>query len=344
MNKVLVIQTAFIGDAILTLPMIQKLKEIFDNVELQVLCIPSTQEIFSASPYVDEIIVYDKKGKDKSLFSLIKLISKIWSEKYSRIYSPHRSFRTSLIVKFSSVKLTFGFDNSSLKGVYNYLIKYDSKKHELQRNLDLIGYSYDSDGWKIKPELNLLKVKVTPLEKIFVNYNSKSKYAVVAPGSVWKTKRYPAEFYLSIIKYLVARKYFVLLIGGEKDKVLCESFESEFSENVKSVAGKFSLTESVLLLANAAILISNDSAPTHLGMCADIPVLTIYCSTVPDFGFFPYNVASNYISYNDLACKPCGIHGHNKCPVGTFECAFKLKPEVVISKIEEMLNDRNKKL
>ena len=344
MNKILVVQTAFIGDAILTLPMIQKLKEILNDINIQVLCIPSTQEIFSASPYVDKVIAYDKKGRDKSLLSLIKLISKIRSEKYSRIYSPHRSFRTSLIVKFSGVKLTFGFNSSSLKGVYNYIIKYDSKKHEIQRNLDLIGYSYDSESWKIKPELNFSGIKAIPLEKIFVNYKSRSKYIVVAPGSVWKTKRYPAEFYLSIIKYLVGRKYFVLLLGGEKDIALCNSLESEFRENVKSVAGKFSLTESVLLLSNAEMLISNDSAPTHLGMCADIPVLTIYCSTVPDFGFYPYNAASSYISYNDLTCKPCGIHGHEKCPVGTFECAFKLEPEIVISKIEEMLNDRNKKL
>ena len=341
MNKILVIQTAFIGDAILTLPMIQKLKEIFNNVELHVLCIPSTKEIFSASPYVDKVIVYDKRRKDKNFISLMKLISRIRSEKYSRIYSPHRSFRTSLIVRFSGIKLTFGFDSSSFKNAYHYLIKYDPAKHEIQRNLDLIGYSYDSESWKIKPELNFSGAKVTPLDKIFVNYSSKAKYIVVAPGSVWNTKKYPAEYYLSIIKYLVSKKYFVLLIGGEQDKVLCGNIESEFRENVKSVAGKFSLIESVALLKNAEMLISNDSAPTHLGICADIPVLTIYCSTVPDFGFYPYSAASSYISYNDLTCKPCGIHGHKKCPVGTFECAYKLKPEIVISKIEEMLNDRN---
>ena len=151
MNKILVIQTAFIGDAILTLPMIQKLKEIFNNVELHVLCIPSTKEIFSASPYVDKVIVYDKRRKDKNFISQMKLISRIRSEKYSRIYSPHRSFRTSLIVRFSGIKLTFGFDSSSFKNAYHYLIKYDPAKHEIQRNLDLIGYSYDSESWKIKP-------------------------------------------------------------------------------------------------------------------------------------------------------------------------------------------------
>jgi heptosyltransferase-2 len=76
-----------------------------------------------------------------------------------------------------------------------------------------------------------------------------------------------------------------------------------------------------------------------MGMCSDIPVLTLYCSTTSDFGFYPYNAKSSYLSYDDLFCKPCGIHGYDKCPVNTFDCGYLLKPEIVISKIEKMLND-----
>jgi heptosyltransferase-2 len=101
----------------------------------------------------------------------------------------------------------------------------------------------------------------------------------------------------------------------------------------------FSLIEVVELLKKAKILISNDSAPTHLGMCADIPVLTIYCSTLPEFGFYPYNKKSQYLSYNNLACKPCGIHGYDECPLKNFACGNNLKSSFVISKIEEMVND-----
>lgn len=85
------------------------------------------------------------------------------------------------------------------------------------------------------------------------------------------------------------------------------------------------------------LLISNDSAPTHLGMCADIPVLTIFCSTVPGFGFYPYNEQSKTISFSNLDCKPCGIHGYRKCPIETFDCGYKLLPEMVIEKIKKQL-------
>ncbi len=74
-------------------------------------------------------------------------------------------------------------------------------------------------------------------------------------------------------------------------------------------------------------------------MCVDIPVLMLYCSTVPEFGFYPYNDKSFSLSYNDLKCKPCGIHGYDNCPLGTFECAIKLKPAVVMEKIYEILKD-----
>ena len=57
--------------------------------------------------------------------------------------------------------------------------------------------------------------------------------------------------------------------------------------------------------------------------CVQIyPVLTIYCSTVPEFGFYPYNKKSSYISFNDLNCKPCGIHGYEKCPIKSFDCGI----------------------
>ncbi len=74
MEKILIIQTAFIGDAILTLPMIQKLKEKFPQSEIQVIAIPSTLEIFSASPFINEVIIIDKRGKHKSVFSLFNFV------------------------------------------------------------------------------------------------------------------------------------------------------------------------------------------------------------------------------------------------------------------------------
>lgn len=338
MEKILIIQTAFIGDAILTLPMIQKLNEFFPNSQIDVVAIPSTAEIFSASPFVNEVIVLDKKNKHKSYWALIRFSKELRSRNYSRVYSPHRSFRSSFIVMYLNTKETYGFSTSSFKHVYKHLIDYKTTNHEVQRNLDLIGYKYDEETWRIQPNVEIPKTGVQKVEKYFANLDSKREFIAIAPGSIWNTKKYPIEYFEEIIKFLTG-KFIIILIGSEKEKKICDEIASKFDEDVISAAGKFSLLESIEILKKTKILISNDSAPTHLGMCAGIPVLTLFCSTIPGFGFYPYSKKSSYLSYDDLSCKPCGIHGRQQCPIKTFDCGFKLTPKTVISKIEEMLHD-----
>ncbi|HSP88399.1 MAG TPA: glycosyltransferase family 9 protein [Ignavibacteriaceae bacterium] len=338
-EKILIIQTAFIGDAILTLPMIQKLKEIYPESLIDVVSNPVTSEIFSASPYVNEVIILDKRKEHKSIFSTYKFSKGIKEKKYAKLFSPHRSFRTSLIVLLSDIIETYGFDNSSIFHVYKYVIPYNYNAHEVQRNLDLINYKYDENNWRIKPELviqNSYKEKVAQ----FIKDNHLNKNLIaVAPGSIWNTKKYPIEYFEKIIETLNKKGFKIILIGGENDKEVCTNLANINKENIISCSGKLSLLESIEILKKVRLLISNDSAPTHMGMCSDIPVLTLYCSTTFDFGFYPYNAKSSYLSYDDLFCKPCGIHGYDKCPVNTFDCGYLLKPEIVISQIEKMLND-----
>ncbi len=339
MEKILVIQTAFIGDAILTLPMIKALKEKFTGCALDVLAIPSTADIFNASPYIDNVEVIDKRGKQKSFFSLIGFTSRLRKNNYTRVYSPHRSFRTSFIAMNLNVRETYGFSNSSFKYVYKHLIDYNPSHHEVRRNLDLAGFDYNGEGWRILPEIKAPEESVHKVNA-FISQNSiNGKFAVIAPGSVWNTKKYPAEYFAEIIKYLTGSSYKVILIGSAVEKNLCKEIERGAGKGVYIAAGEFSLIETAELIKRSEILICNDSAPTHLGMSAGVPVITLYCSTVPEFGFYPYSENSAYLRVNGLKCKPCGIHGHERCPIKTFECGYRLDPQIVISKIKEMLND-----
>jgi heptosyltransferase II len=334
-EKILVIQTAFLGDAVLTLPMIQKLKEKFVNSYLLVLCIPSTRELFAASPFVDECIVYDKRGQQKSFYNFIKMIKLLRSHKLIRIYSPHRSFRSSLISFFSNAGYTFGFDIAHLSFLYKKKIKYVNNHHEVARNLELIDEDVSAERWRILP---VIKINEDTEEKIkgLLDQTNDRKIAAIAPGSVWLTKIYPQEYFVEIVKYLISMNYFIVLVGGKDDENLCSAIKNFFPSNCNSFAGKLNVIESVALLRKCSILISNDSAPTHLGMIADIPTLTIFCSTIPAFGFYPYNKKSECISYDLLDCKPCGIHGYKACPIKTFDCGVKLIPEKIFTKINRI--------
>lgn len=334
------IQTAFPGDAILTLPFIQELKKQRYGYSIDVLCIPATVEIFNASPAVNSVVPFDKKGKQKSFFSFIKFVKELKLKNYEIVYSPHRSFRSALIALNLGAKESFGFDNSSLKFAFKSTVRYNPDDHEVKRNLTFVDGDYNGDKWKIIPEIKSSQEQKEKVQEFLISKEIK-KFIAIAPGSVWETKKYLAEYYKILIDYFISKSYQIILIGGEQDKILCESLQAESERNVFVAAGKFSLIESIELLRSSSLLICNDSAPTHLGMCAGIPVMTIYCSTVPEFGFYPYNSKSDYISYDKLNCKPCGIHGFRKCPIETFECAGKLTPDLVISKSEKLLSDVN---
>lgn len=334
-EKLLVIQTAFIGDAVLSLPMIEILSKQYPDSVIDVVAILGTKEIFLNSPFVNEVMVFEKRGKHKSVTGIFSFAGEINRKGYAKIFSPHRSFRTSLLVSLSGVKETYGFDTASLNCVYRNKIKYRKEYHEVRRDLDIIKYKSDDENWKIIPQIkgnNDAEEKAASLLK-----EIQGKIVAVAPGSVWETKKYPSESYIELIRLLVSSGYNVVLIGGKEDESLCQSIKDAAKGGVESFAGRLTLTESVFLLKKCNLLISNDSAPTHLSLMASIPVITIYCSTVPSFGFYPYHLNSISLSYTGLPCKPCGIHGLRKCPLGTFECALKLAPQEVFEKANAML-------
>ncbi|HEY6906986.1 MAG TPA: glycosyltransferase family 9 protein, partial [Ignavibacteriaceae bacterium] len=278
MNKFLVIQTAFIGDAILTLPMIQKLKEMNPGCLIDVISIPETAVIFNHSPAVNEVHIFDKHGKHKSAPQVYRFAKFLKQRGYDRIYAPHRSLRTSLLVMLSGVNETYGFNINSMSHVYKHITDYKADRHEVERNLRLIKYPITDDDWKILPEVNIPPETENKIEGFFGELGQQNNFAAVAPGSVWPTKIYPEEYVKEVIGFLKTRFDKVFLIGGEKDRYICEELAEKISGNVKSVAGNFSLIETISLLKRIKLLISNDSAPAHLAMCADIPVLMLYCS------------------------------------------------------------------
>ncbi|AFN73525.1 ADP-heptose:LPS heptosyltransferase II [Melioribacter roseus P3M-2] len=337
-EKILVIQTAFLGDAILTLPLIRKLKDSFPDGVIDVLTIPQSKQIFEYSPYVNDLILYDKR-RDKSLKALFRVVKEIRNREYTRLYSPHRSFRSSLIALMSGSQFRAGFDKAVMSFVYNYQAEYNNAVHEVQRNLRLIGFAENDDSWKIFPEF-VIEEKVLVKIKSFLP-SSEKKVICLAPGSVWYTKRYPR--FDEVIKKLIEENYFVILIGGSEDVSLCDSLSEGYVEtDLISLAGKLTVVESVALLMNCDALISNDSAPVHMAMATDTPVVDVYCSTIPDFGFYPYSRFSSVVSYDGLECKPCGIHGHKSCPIKTFDCGHLLDPDIIIHEMERLLIQKQK--
>lgn len=334
-QKILVIQTAFIGDVILTLPLIQVLRNEL-NAIVDILCVPVTSSLLKNNPYINDIIIYDKKGKDKGYRKLKRIINRIKFLRYDAVISPHRFLRSSYISYKSQVEKRISFDKSSFKFLYTDLVKYDMKKHEILRNLSLLKPLGIEKNEIIKPELfpdDEDKHTVELLLKI-LKIDTNKKFITVAPGSEWMTKRYPEYKYMNLLKYLSGKDIQVVLIGSKKDNELC-SFIVDNCENinVRNAAGKLTLLQSAEMIGKSDLLITNDSAPLHLANAMNTRVFAIFGATVPEFGFYPIGENDLIFETKGLDCRPCGIHGGNKCPVKTFDCMKNISESAIAEQI-----------
>lgn len=316
MKKILIIQTAFIGDVILATAIVEKLKLFYPNSIIHFLLRKGNESLLNNNLHIDRTIIWNKKeNKYRNYFSILKFVRK---EEYTHLINAHRFFSSGFLSTFSKAKEIIGFNKNPLSFCFNKKIPHefgDSKKtiHEVERNLFLIKHLTDD---------SFVKPKLYPSEKDYLKVKNEYSYITISPGSVWFTKQWPSIKWIELINGL-NNKYKVYLIGGKNEISLCEEIKSTSKNNhIEIKAGELSFLESAALMKNARMNYVNDSAPLHICSAMNAPVAAIFCSTVPAFGFTPLSDDSHVFKIQkNLACQPCGLHGKKECPKGHFKCA-----------------------
>ncbi len=348
-KKLLIIQTAFLGDVVLALPMVQTLKNLLPDSEIDFLCIPNTANILENNPTINKIIKFDKKGKDK-LGKLFEVISDVKEVNYDIVLCPHRSFRSALITYYSKAPVRIGFDINALSFFLTHKVKYDSKAHEIQRNLDLItairGIDLAefkiSDKPKLYPTEKDIKIVETLIPERFYRESPSKSVISIAPCSKWYTKQLTKDKSIEIINGLLAKNYPVVLLGGAEDFDYCKELEKEISnELLLNLCGRLTPVQSAAAISHSSVLITVDSAAQHLGAATDTPIVLIYGSTDSSFGFYPLTSKHVIIENNNLTCRPCTDHGRTECPLGHFKCIKDLDTEEIISNTIKLSFEKN---
>lgn len=335
MKRVLVIQTAFLGDVILTLPMVQVLKEARPDCEIDFVSIPDTSGILRNHPDVSSLLVFDKRGKQKSVLSLISFAKELRRRNYDVVLCPHRSLRSGVLSLWTGADVRVGFKNSALKMCFTNLMPWRFGVHDVERNLSLLAPLGIEAGGEA-PRLFPADEDRKAVDDFLGRNGISSPYVVIAPGTVWETKRYPVEMMSEVADRLLKKSFNVILIGGEKDVGLIEHFGG-IGRGVVSAVGKFPVMTSAEIIRRASLLVANDSAPIHIASAFNVPTVAIFGPTVEKFGFFPYHDRSVVVETSGLACRPCTLHGGHRCPIGTFVCMMKIKPEEIVRKSLELL-------
>jgi len=330
-NKVLIIQTAFLGDVILATGLIEQIIHHNPATQIDFLLKKGNESILSHNPHIAEVLILNKQQRISNILSLLK---KIRNKKYDLVVNLHRFASSGILAGLSGAKQIIGFDKNPFSFLYTKRYKHQigsGGQHEVDRNSLLLESIYGT-------KRRLPKMYYSTLEDEQTQPLKSNKYICLAPGSVWFTKRYPKNRWISLINDL-HKDFYIYLLGAPGEFELCEEIKTQSSHNnIVNLAGKLSITASASLMKDATMNLVNDSGPLHIASAVNAPVTAVFCSTIPAFGFGPLSENSSILETTEkLSCRPCNLHGKVACPLGHFNCANTINHHNIVQKINKSL-------
>lgn len=360
-QRVLLVPKGFFGDIVLTSPVFEALKRGAPEIHLTVLVPPQFVDFVSRDPYVDDVLVFDRRKEYAGLQGLKAFAEVLRQRKFDLAYSFHRSPRTSFLLWQAGIPERVGYSSAWLSLLYTTRVRKNDSHHEVVRNLELISNSLSPDVreevralTKSGPSLvsNLFSLRVPELSVDEVSaslagyMSAQQAYVVVAPGSAWETKQWSVEGFRQVVGDLAARGLRVAIVGAPDDSDVCGAVawgQSAPVGAIENLCGRTSLLELIHLVRHARAVICNDSLALHLASATKVPTVAVFCATSPLFGFGPWKNRAIVVEKSDLFCKPCRRHGSRSCPTGTRACMEGVSSAQVLAAFDELLGEGSKR-
>ena len=341
-SRILIIQTAFLGDAVLTTPLLGALHEQFPESRLVILCTPEIADVFVRHPAVSEVILFDKRGLERSWRSKWKLVRRLRAMQFGLAIIPHRSVTSALLAFLARIPRRVGFSASQGQWLLTDVVPFQWGVHDVERNLALLkvfgAHNPNRDLWlKAEPESvqrmndRLRTAGVGPFDKL-IGINA---------GSVWATKRWLPEGFAAVADRLIREPGTkVIFTGGSKDMEPMRQILSLMREKPINWVGDTTLKELMAVIGRCQAFLTNDSGPLHIAVALRVPTVAIFGPTTRELGFFPYG-SGHIVIEKDLPCRPCSLHGARKCPLEHFQCMKLITPDEVYDAVKVQLAKGN---
>ena len=320
----LIIQTAFLGDVVLTTPLLSVLAQRYGPVD--VVTTPAAAGLLEHHPAVNEVIRYDKHGAQRGWRGFLRLARELRRRTYQRVYLPHRSLRSAALALRTGAPVRVGFADSPGAIIYTTRIPRPAQGHEVERLLSLAQLA---PGEIVPPvTLGLVPTDHAAADSWLASHGVGADFVALAPGSMWGTKRWP--YYADLSARLDRMS---VIVGGEDDASLGDAIVSRSGGRAVNAAGALNLRGSAALIQRATALVTNDSAPLHLATAVGTPIVALFGPTVPEFGFGPRRSGDLALGHTELPCRPCSKHGPQVCPLGHHRCMRELSVDAVVSAV-----------
>jgi len=336
-RRVVVLQTSFLGDSLLTLPLLRRIKESLPGSLLAVVTLPKHAEVFRNTPWVDELICDDKKGAHGGLLGPWKIAAEIRKGRFDLAVIPHRSLRSALVAYLARVPRRVGFSASAGSFLLTDVVPFSWLTHDLERNLALARPLGGESSPRSGEERYILPSPPGPrLARLLAESGIRPEDRLVGvhPGAVWATKRWDRGRFAQLCRKFIEEGLRPVIVGGPSDERL--GAEIAQASGAADLTGKTDLEDLKSLMGRLSLLLTNDSGPMHLAAAAGVPVVAVFGATTRELGFFPYGAAHRVVEV-ELACRPCGLHGARACPQGHFLCMRLITTDLVLSACRQAL-------
>jgi heptosyltransferase-2 len=326
-ERILVSQPAYLGDVVFASPLTAALKKAWPEAEIAFVARPPGDLLARFLPGVSRVLTYDKRGGDRGLGGLGRLIGRIRAFAPDALFSLHGSLRSGLLARFSRAAVRVG--PAGHAGSFGFTqrvwwepgLGFPARASALARAVGIP--SDDAISLMLPNELRELGRRKV----------SRPTVAIV-PGSVWPTKRWPAAHAGRLAALLAQRGFETIVLGSEAERALCQEVVDVGGASCRNLAGT-GVDEALGLLAACRAVVGGDSGLVHAARALGVPVATLFGPTSPlrhEKG--PHDL---FISLG-LPCSPCSEHGQKRCPLGHHDCLRKLAPELVADALLPKLN------
>lgn len=338
-----VLQTSFLGDMILTTPLLERLAE---RGRVVVVATPANAALLANHRAVSEVIVFDKRGVDGGVAGVRRVAERLRASGATTAYIAQGSLRTAVLARLAGIGARVGFATSPGRILYTSRVPFRRELHHAQRLWQLASAASDASAPALRPTLYPRDEDYATVDALLSANGVPvgGPLLALAPGSVWATKRWPSFDALAaeLAADSVLRSHRVVVIGAAGDAPLANAIgvalQSVGAAPVIDATGKLSLLGSAALLSRARALVTNDSAPLHLASAMNTPTVALFGPTIPAFGFGPLAAKSDLVQQESLPCRPCHAHGPQACPLGHWKCMRNTSPSFVALQLRETLS------
>lgn len=343
-KRILITRLRFMGDVILTTPLIRHVRREFPHAYLAYMTAEPFAPLLAHNPYLDEVIPFRRQASPQAggwaqWRGQLDFIRQLRSKRFDLVIDLFGNPRTALLSWLSGASWRVGGDFRGRGRLYN--LRVPSPDHPVDaiqfhlRSLERLGLSLPTDR---KTEVFVTNDELAAAAEYLhrLGLDPGSPLVALHPGASWPNKHWPLPAFSQLAQALVADDLQVLVTSGPGETHLA----AELARIPGVVAGDvLPLRTLAAVLAHVSLYIANDCGVMHLTAAVGTPTFGIFGPGEPEI-WFPYRPENGHRAFwADIECRPCH---QNECPLGTLACMHATTPQQVLDAVRSQLAARVK--